>query len=100
MITRVWEGKTSIKHSDTYTNLIQERDIPGYRETEGFVKLTFLKRSDTVFTYFKLLTFWEDIEAVKNFTGPIFEHAVAYEEDEPYLVDYPGQVMHYEVFAG
>lgn len=99
MIARVWQGKTKIEHSDTYKNIIERRDIPDYRKTEGFVKLTFLKRTDAQFTYFKLLTFWKDLEVVKNFTGPNLEEAVAYDEDEKYLVDFPGNILHYEVFA-
>jgi heme-degrading monooxygenase HmoA len=99
MIVRVWEGKTKIEHSETYTKIIKERDILNYRKTVGFIKLTFLKRSDNEFTYFKLLTFWADLDTIKNFTGPNFEQAVSYEEDKQYLVDFPGNVAHYEVFA-
>lgn len=99
MIVRIWEGKTRNEHSETYKKLIEERDIPDYRKTEGFVKLTFIKRKDNNFTYFKLLTFWENLEIVQNFTGPNFEEAVAYDEDAKYLVDFPGNVIHYEVFA-
>ena len=99
MIARVWKGQTKNKHSEVYTKTIIERDIPDYKKTKGFVKLTFLKQSDNQFTYFTLLTFWEDIEVVKNFTGPDFENAVSYKEDEKYLVDFPGSILHYEVFA-
>ena len=99
MIARVWEGKTEIEHSEVYAKIIEERDIPDYRKTVGFVKLTFLKRSDNEFTYFKLLTFWTDLDTIKNFTGPNLEQAVSYKDDEQYLVDFPGNVTHYEVFA-
>ncbi len=82
-----------------YTKIIEERDIPDYRKTEGFVKLAFLKLTSDQFTYFKLITFWKDLEVVKNFTGPCLEKAISYKEDEKYLVDFPGNVVHYEVFA-
>lgn len=99
MIARVWKGQTKTEHSDIYTKIIEERDIPDYRKTKGFVKLSFLKRTDDPFTYFELITFWEDLEAIKNFTGPDIEKAVFYKEDESYLVDFPGSVLHSEVFA-
>jgi len=99
MITRVWEGKTKIEHSEIYTKIIEERDIPDYRKTAGFIKLTFQKRSDSDYTYFKLLTFWTDLDIIKNFTEPNFEKAVSYKDDEQYLVDFPGNVNHYQVFA-
>ena len=99
MVARVWVGKTKIEYSKKYLNIIVERDIPNYRKTIGFIKLTFLERSDTQFTYFKLLTFWEDIDVVKNFTGPNFDKAMSYKEDKKYLVDFPGSVEHYQVFS-
>jgi heme-degrading monooxygenase HmoA len=94
MIARVWKGKTKIEHSEIYKKIIEERDIPDYSKTKGF-----LKRADKEYTYFKLITFWQDLEIIKNFTGPDFEEAVAYKEDEKYLIDFPGRVLHYEVFA-
>lgn len=99
MIARIWEGKTIAEHSKAYKNIIIERDIPDYKKTNGFVKLIFLEHSDSKFTYFKLLTFWNDLKVVQNFTGLNFETAVSYEEDEQYLVDFPGTVTHYETFA-
>ena len=99
MIARIWQGKTKNDHSLIYKNLIENRDIPDYRKTNGFLKLTFLKRSDDEFTYFKLLTFWEDLNTIKNFTGPNFEQAVSYDDDKKYLADWPGNVCHFEVFA-
>ena len=42
MITRVWEGKTRIEHSETYTKMIEERAIYDYKKTDGFIKLSFL----------------------------------------------------------
>lgn len=99
MTARVWTGKTSIEHAETYTKIIEERDIPDYKKTEGFLKLTFLKRADNEFTYFKLLTFWTDLDTIKKFTGPNVAHAVSYKADEQYLVDFPGNVVHYQVFA-
>ena len=98
MIARVWEGQTKNKH-EVYTKIIIERDIPNYKKADGFVKLTFLKHSDNQFTYFKLLTFWQDLEVIKNFAGPDFEEAISYKEDAEYLVNFPGTVKHYEVFA-
>ncbi len=99
MIARIWEGKTKIEYLETYQKIIIERDIPDYRKTKGFVKLTFLKRVDEGYAYFKLVTIWQDLAAIKNFTGPNFKEAVAYEDDKKYLIDFPGAVTHFEVFT-
>lgn len=99
MITRVWEGTVRIELSNEYVKIIEKRDIPNYKNTPGFLKLKFLKRSDEKFTYFKLLTFWNEMGSILKITGPNFQKAVSFKEDQEYLVDFPGKVLHYEVFA-
>ncbi|MFC4721009.1 antibiotic biosynthesis monooxygenase [Geojedonia litorea] len=71
---------------------------PDYKKTEGFVNHMFLKRSDNIFAYFKLITFWENLEAIKNFAGEDFEKAKYYDEDKNYLIEFPEKVTHFEVF--
>jgi len=99
MIARIWKGRTKIKHLEEYTEFMKVRAIPDYKKTDGFIKLTFLKRTDNEFAYFYLLTFWKNLEVIKNFAGDDFEKAKYYPEDNNYLIDFPEKVTHYEVFA-
>lgn len=99
MIARIWEGRTKIEHQAAYTAFMKERAIPDYSNTAGFVKLTFLKRTDAKHAYFQFITFWENREVITNFAGNDFEKAKYYPEDENYLTDFPERVAHYEVFA-
>ena len=99
MIARIWKGRTKIEHLEAYTEFMKVRAIPDYKKTEGFVKLTFLKRTDNEFAYFNLITFWKDLEVIENFAGADLEKAKYYEEDKNYLIDFPEKVTHYEVFA-
>lgn len=99
MIARIWKGQTKIEHLEKYTDFMKVRAIPDYNKTNGFVKLTFLRRLDKEFAYFNLITFWENLEVIKNFAGNDFEKAKYYEEDKKYLIDFPEKVIHYEVFA-
>ena len=99
MIARIWKGRTKIEHLEEYADFMKVRAIPDYKKTDGFVKLTFLKRTDNEFAYFNLVTFWENLEVIKNFAGTDFEKAKYYAEDKNYLIDFPEKVKHYEVFA-
>jgi heme-degrading monooxygenase HmoA len=99
MIARIWTGRTKIKHLEDYTAFMKDRAIPDYKKTKGFVKLIFLKRTDQEFAYFDLITFWENLEVIKNFAGEDFEKAKYYPEDSDYLIDFPEKVTHYDVFA-
>ena len=99
MIAIIWIGQTKIEHIDEYTEFMKVRAIPDYKKTEGFVKLTFLKRTENEFAYFNLITFWKNLEVIKNFAGTDFEKAKYYPEDKKYLIDFPEKVTHYEVFS-
>ena len=99
MIARIWQGRTKIEHLEEYTDFMKVRARPDYKKTDGFVKLTFLKRTDNEFAYFNLITFWENLEVIKNFAGQDFEKAKYYPEDKNYLIDFPEKVIHYDVFA-
>ncbi len=99
MIARIWNGITKIEHLEDYTEFMKTRAIPDYKKTDGFMKLTFLKRTDNEFAYFNLITFWKSLEVIKNFAGDDFEKAKYYPEDKNYLINFPEKVTHYEVFA-
>ena len=99
MIARIWKGKTKLEHRDAYKAFMQERAVPDYAKTEGFVKLMFLQRDDEQFAHFELISFWKNLEVIKNFAGADFEKAKYYPEDKNYLLEFPEKVIHYEVFA-
>ncbi len=99
MIARIWQGQTKIEDEKAYTDFMKTRAIPDYEKTEGFVKLTFLKRTDSTYAYFKLITFWENLEVIQNFAGTDLEKAKYYPEDKDFLTTFPEKVVHYEVFA-
>jgi len=98
MIARIWQGKTNIEHEDVYEQFMKRRAVPDYSKTPGFVKLIFLKQTDELFAHFKLITFWENLDVIKNFAGEDFQKAKYYPEDQNYLLEFSERVTHYEVF--
>ena len=99
MIARIWHGRTKVEDYEAYTEFLKERAIPDYQETEGFVKLIFLRNIQENAGHFTLITFWENLEVIKNFAGEDFEKAKYYPEDENFLLEFEEKVTHYEVFA-
>ncbi|SHJ92401.1 hypothetical protein SAMN04488028_102163 [Reichenbachiella agariperforans] len=93
MIARIWKGKTKVEYVEAYSAFMKARAIPDYKQADGFIKLTFLSRIDDAHAYFRLVTYWENLD-VKD---P--EKAKYYPEDKKYLIDFPDTVTHYEVFA-
>ena len=99
MIARIWHGRTRAEDYEAYSRFLKERAIPDYRGTEGFVCLEFLRRIEAEVAHFTLITFWENLEVIKNFAGEDFEKAKYYPEDEAFLLEFEEKVMHYELFA-
>lgn len=99
MIARIWHGTTKVEDYDEYTEFMKFEAIPDYKKTEGFNKLIFLRNIKDNIGHFTLITFWENLEVIKNFAGEDFEKAKYYQKDEKYLLEFEKYVTHYEVFA-
>jgi heme-degrading monooxygenase HmoA len=99
MIARIWHGKTSAEKFDAYTEFLKKVAVPDYNRTNGFISLSFLKRLENNQGHFTLVTFWQDIEVIKNFAGEDYEKAKYYPEDDDFLLEFEEKVSHHEVFA-
>ncbi len=99
MIARIWHGKTSIEKYEDYTSFLKQVAIPDYKKTDGFKDLTFLRNIEDNEGHFTLITYWGNLEIIKNFAGDDFEKAKYYSEDNDFLIEFEEKVKHYEVFA-
>ncbi len=99
MIARIWHGRTHASHYEEYSEFLRKVAIPDYSKTDGFVRLTFLRRLEGDVAHFTLITFWENLQVIRNFAGDDYEKAKYYPEDEHYLLEFEEKVVHYEVFA-
>ncbi|MBF4517146.1 antibiotic biosynthesis monooxygenase [Flavobacterium sp. ANB] len=99
MIARIWHGKTRIEDYETYTAFTIKTAIPDYSKTPGFIKLSFLRNIKNNEAHYTLITYWENLEVIKNFAGEDFEKAKYYPEDRNFLLEFEEKVEHFEVFA-
>src|SRR5882757_8887683 len=99
MIARIWHGKTSMENYEAYTDFLKSVAIPDYQKTIGFRGLTFLRHLENGEGHFRLITYWDNLEVIKNFAGQDFEKAKYYPEDDDFLLEFEERVQHCEVFA-
>jgi heme-degrading monooxygenase HmoA len=99
MIARIWHGKTKMELYESYTDFLKKVAIPDYKKTKGFESLTFLRNIQDNEGHFTLITYWQNLEVIKNFEGNDFEKAKYYPEDDDYLLEFEEKVVHYDVFA-
>ncbi len=98
MITRIWHGTTSLENSDEYLEKMKSVALPDYRSTPGNKGAWVLHRIEGGIAHFNMLTFWDDIESVKNFAGEDYETPKYYEFDENMLLKLEDVSRHYETY--
>ena len=99
MIARVWHGAVPLSKSTEYLRLMQEIALPDYRTIEGNRGAWCLRRFDDELAHFEMLTFWDDLDAVKRFAGEDYECAKYYEFDIRFLIEIEARVRHFQIFT-
>ena len=97
MIARLWHGMVPISKADEYLGLMRRIALPEYLATRGNRGAWCLHRTEANVTHFEMLTFWDDIDAIKRFAGEDFNLAKYYDFDSDYLIEKEAGVLHYEV---
>lgn len=99
MIARIWQGKTRPGMGKAYYAYLEQTGLKEYSATAGFKGGRVLTREVGDETEYLIITFWEDMEAVRGFAGLEPERAVYYPEDHRYFPEEQctPYVRHYEV---
>ncbi len=97
MIVRIWEGEVSLEDSESYFEYLQKTGIRDYLRTKGNRGVFVLQREEDGRASFLLLTLWESMEAISDFSGEPVDQARYYPEDEDYLLELRPTVDHYRL---
>jgi heme-degrading monooxygenase HmoA len=97
-IERIWHGAVPVAKSDEYLERMRTVALPDYKSTVGNRGAFCLHRVDGDVAHFNMLTFWEDIEAIKRFAGNDFESARYYDFDRSFLIELEPIVRHYTIY--
>ena len=98
MITRIWHGKTKAQDAATYLQYIEETGIKDYKNIQGNLSATILRRVENDVCHFWTVTKWDSLESIKKFAGENYEKARYYSEDKKYLLEFEENVIHCETF--
>ena len=97
MIARIWHGMTPRSKADEYAEYLNKTGVRDYQATEGNRAVHVLRRIEGEQAHFLIVTFWDSLEAIKNFAGENVEKARYYPEDQDFLLEFEEKVNHYEV---
>src|SRR5687768_12768929 len=97
MIARLWHGEVPADKAAAYHDFLKESGLKDYREVSGDKGVFLLKKEIEGIAHFYTLTFWSDMQAVREFAGPEPEKARYYPEDKDFLLAFEPFVQHFEV---
>ena len=97
MIARVWRGRTTRENAAAYEELLGTTILPGIDRIRGFRGAELFRRELGDEVEFVTVTRFDSLDAVREFAGEEYEHAVISEEAHRLLSHFDERVAHYEV---
>jgi heme-degrading monooxygenase HmoA len=99
MICRLWRGWTSPQNADAYESIVRGRVIPGIEAMaiDGFRHIDLLRRSSEQEVEFVTLMWFDDLDAVRRFTGEDYERSHVPPEARAVLARFDERATHYAV---
>jgi heme-degrading monooxygenase HmoA len=98
MIARIWHGAVPLEKSEEYLGKMRSIALPDYERTPGNRGAYCLPRVSEDLAHFEMLTFWDDVAAIKRFAGNDYQQARYYDFDDDFLVEKEPFVLHFEVY--
>ena len=97
-IMRLWHGEVPIEKADEYEKFMVDRAAPDYSSVDGLLNLSFQRRNEKTKAHFLLVTIWDSLESIKQFSGAEPALAKYYPEDDGFLIEKEKYTSMYEVF--
>lgn len=97
MIARIWRGYALPERAEEYVKHLQTSVLPELRQIAGFQGVTLLRQDSPQVVEFIVLTLWESMNAIHEFTGADAEIAVVAPAAQPLFREYDPTVRHFEV---
>jgi len=98
LIARIWHGVVPIAKAEAYLEKMRKVALPEYKSTPGNRGAFCLTRREGELVHFEMLTFWDDVDAIKRFAGEDYEAAKYYEFDRAFLRELEPHVRHYTIY--
>jgi heme-degrading monooxygenase HmoA len=97
MIARIWRGKATKLNAEAYCQHVVKAVFPKLKNLAGRHGTYLLRRAIDDRVEFLAVTFWDSIEAIKQFSGSDVSTAVVAPEARAVLAEFDDFVTLYEV---
>ena len=97
MILRHWKGIAKAVEADRYAQHLKTVTFPSVMKIKGFVRGTVTRRDVDTGVEFLVLTEWETVDAIKQFSGEDAELAVVTPLVQAMMASYEKYAIHYQI---
>jgi heme-degrading monooxygenase HmoA len=97
MIARIWRGLVKTEEAEDYIRHLQNDTVPQLSRIPGFVSASILRKHSARGVEFIVLTTWQSMDAIRQFTGETIDLAVVPQVAQAMMVEYDQTVSHYEI---
>ena len=97
MIARVWRGWAALPNAVAYETHFRTEVLPHLKEVRGFRGADLLRREDGAESEFVVVSYFESLDAVRDFAGDEYERAIVAPEAQQMLSRFEQRATHYEV---
>ena len=97
MISRHWSGIAESEFGEDYVKHLREDTFVKISAISGFIKASIFSRQVGEGVEFLIVTYWDSMEAIKQFAGPDPDMAVVPDNVKKMMVRFDQKVRHYEV---
>jgi hypothetical protein len=84
MIARIWNGRVPRRHADGFQQHLLATGVASSARLAGHAGAQILRRDCGGHVDFRLITYWQSWDAIRQFAGPDPSAAVLYPGDERY----------------
>jgi heme-degrading monooxygenase HmoA len=96
MIARLWHGYTKPEDAGTYHDMLLTSILPGIHRIAGYKGSYVLRKDAGDEIEFITITFWESLDALREFAGADYERSVIAPEAAKLLTRHDERSTHYE----
>jgi len=97
MIERHWKGVTQPLEADNYARHLMNETFQKLKVMTGFIRASILTRPVDEGVEFLIVTVWESLENIKEFTGEDISVAVVPDKVKQMMVRFDETATHYQV---
>ncbi|MEJ5113219.1 hypothetical protein [Erwinia billingiae] len=97
MIVRTWHGCVPLKYAEGFAKDLNKTGVEHSQSVRGNRGALVRRETQGNWEHFFLTTYWQDLDAVKEFAGENYHVAVTYPDDEEFELLSDPYVFQHEV---